>query len=400
MDKNIGPWPLGMDMQSPDTALPHDQQGNVIAARDGVDGDFNRAGQFYSRPGLVAASAEPLRSIWTRPDGSATYAAQGTTLVQLALNGGVLEILPLAPLAGVQPLDFCELNDEIVFSSLDELGVIAADGTVRALCVPDATAPAVTEDIVGGLYGGRYSVAVAWVNARGEEGALSPITTVTIPSGRGLRVALPAAPAGVVVARLYRTGQNGNVLYWIADAPAGMASYLLGTAQQGRQADNAYLRAMRPGSMVRAWRGLLLTVRGRILYRSQPLRYGLHSPRHDFVQFPTPITFIEAVEGGIFVGQRDTVLFLDGPTPTDWNQRRTGGARPVPRSSRLVSNDLFDASLQLQGGDHAVWLAANGYVLGTPTGQLVEAQARRIRLPDAAAGWTAVHDRRLFTLTA
>lgn len=65
-----------------------------------------------------------------------------------------------------------------------------------------------------------------------------------------------------------------------------------------------------------------------------------------------------------------------------------------------MRNDLFDASLQLQGGDHAVWLAANGYVLGTPTGQLVEAQARRIRLPDAAAGWTAVHDRRLFTLTA
>lgn len=400
MGKNIGPWPLGIDMLSPETAMPHDQNGEVLAARDCVDGDFNRAGQFSSRPGLTQLGADALHSLWTRPDGSASYAVNGDWLVQVARSGAGIDLVQVKQLTAAQPVDFCELNAEVVFSTMDELTVIANDGTTRPLCVPDAAAPYVTENMAGALYGGRYSVAYAWVNARGEEGALSRIATTTIDNGRGLKVTIPTPPDGVMIARIYRTGQNGNHLYWVTDAPAGMGTYILGSQQQGREADNAFLRAMMPGRYVRAWRGRLLTARGTVLCISEPMRYGLYSPRHGFVQFPERITFIEAVEGGVYVGQHDTVLFLDGERPDDWQYRRTGGARPIPGSSKLVSNDLFDTDLQLQNGDYAIWLAGNGYVLGSPTGQLVEPQARRIRLPDAAAGWTAVLDRRLFTLTA
>lgn len=400
MGKNIGPWPLGIDMLSPETAMPHDQNGEVIAARDCVDGDFNRAGQFASRPGLTKTGADALQCLWTRPDGTASYAVQGSELVQVTRNGNAVTTLSVDALNGPQPVDFCELNGEVLYSTPDTMRIIANDGTTRPLCVPDAAALALAQSTAGALYGGRYSVAFAWVDAHGQEGALSPIATLTIDNGRGIRVTLPTPPDGIPVARIYRTGQNGNILYQATDAPAAMGSYLLGTGQQGKQADNAYLRAIPPGRFVRAWRGRLVTVRGRFLYLSEPMRYGLYSPRHGFVQFPDRITFIEAVEGGIFVGQHDTVLFLDGAKPDDWQLRRTGGARPVPHSSMLVSSDLFDTNLELQNGDHAVWLAGNGYVLGTPTGQLVEPQSRRIRLPDAAAGWTAVVDRRLFTLTA
>ncbi len=399
MTESIGPWPLGIDMLSPDTAMPSDRDGNVIAARDCVDGDFNRVGQFASRPGLLKVGGEALHSLWTRRDGSASYAVRGNELVQVVRTDAGMTTIAVAQLAGSNPVDFCELNGEVIYSSLDELGAIAADGSTRPLCVPDAATPGLAESDSGGLYAGRYSVAYAWVNARGVEGALSPLATIKVHEGKGIRITIPHTPAGATAYRIYRTGQNGNVLYLTAEAPASLTSYLIGTAERGRQADNAYLRAMRPGVFVRAWRGRLLTARGRFLYLSEPMRYGLYSPRHGFVQFPTRITFIEAVEGGVFVGQQDTVLFLDGATPGDWTQQRTGGARPVPHSSLLVSPDLFSAGLELPSGDHALWLAANGYVLGSPTGQLVEAQARRIRLPDAAAGWTAVHDRRLFTMT-
>lgn len=400
MDKNIGPWPLGMDMLSPDTRLPRNQpEGRLIAAREAVDGIFDRAGTFASRPGLArVASLSGLHSLWTRPDGRTSYAVQGSTLVQVSLTGRSLGLTPLADLPSALALDFCDLNGETVYSSLDTLGVIGADG-VRPLSVPDAAGLHAVPATVGGLYAGRYAVAMAWLNARGEEGGLSPITPVTLAEGQGVRVTIPPAPEGATTARVYRTGQNGDVLYRVADAPPGMA-FTLGAAPRGRAADTAYLRAMRPGAMVRAWRGRLLTARGTVLTLSEPMRYGLTSPRHGFVAFPGRITFIEPVEGGVFVGQTDTVLFLDGAKPGDWQLRRTGGARPVPGSSTTVSADLFDPQLQLQGGDHALWLAANGYVLGRPTGQLVEPQAQRIRLPDAAAGRTAVYDRRLLTLTA
>lgn len=398
MGKKIGPWPLGMDVLSPEDSMPKDQDKNVIAARDAVNVDFDRTGSISSRPGLQLALDDQLDSLWTRRDGSASYARHGLQLALVTRSGDAVMVEDIAPLPSAQPLDFCELNDEVVFSSVDTIGIIGFNG-VRPFSVPDASTPQVVPNPVGGLYAGRYSVAISWLDATGAEGALSPLATVAVPEGGGIRLTLPTPPDGVTLARIYRTGQNGDKLYQVSDAPAAMGSFLVGTGQRGREADTDYLRALPPGRYVRNFKGWMISVRGRVLYFSDPLRFGLYSPRHGFVAFPQVVTFLEVVEGGIFVGQRDTVLFLDGNRPGDWQVRHTGAMAPIRRTSALIPGDHFDPSLQLNPGDHAVWLAINGYVLGTPTGQVVEPQSRRIRVPFSASGRTAVFNRRLFTFT-
>lgn len=396
-EKRLGPWPLGIDMLSTDEQFPADRSGAPIALRDSLNGDFTREGWWQTRPGLQRLVTQAgLHSLWSQ-DGTDTFAVHAGELVRVRYDGGALAMTPIATLQSDQPVDFAPLNGEIVFSSLAQIGVIGAGDVVRPLSVPDGQLPALASTAAGGLAAGRYSAAISFVDARGEEGGLSPLATVSVQDGGGIRLTMPAAPEGITMARLYRTEANGGMLRLAATAPLAMGTYLLGQGQLGRPADTQFLRAMRPGEIVRQWNGRLLTGRGSTLCISEPMRYGLYSRLHGFVQFPAPIAFVEGVDGGVYVGLTGRcVAFLRGSKPGEFSYREYG-AKPVPRSSVLIQSNLLDPQLQL-GGDVALWLSEKGYVIGSGDGQLLEQQAHRIRLSAGVSGRTAVVDRRVLTI--
>lgn len=399
----IGPWPVGMDNVDEDTELPTDRNGNVVAARDCYNGDFTDTGKFAVRPGFQhLVTAQGLHSLWSPSDRSDyALAVRGTELVRITLSGDAYAIDHVADLPSDRPMSFDRLGGMDVFTSPDIIGTVAPSG-VHPIAPPDATRPQASVSVgIGGLYEGRYSVAYAWIDAQGREGGLSDMVTLDVPEGGGISLTFPDAGGqpGAVQRAIYRTPANGDKLYFAGSALAAQTSTILGQATLGRATSTQFLRALVGGNFVRRWRGRLLVAQGRTLRVSEPFNYGLHSPRHGFVRFDQRITFLEGVEGGVYVGQPDGVKFLDGASPSDWNQKDTGASAPVPGSSRLVSSDLFDPQLQLPPGDCAVWLARNGYVLGQPSGQISEPQAKRISLPATAAGKTAVIDRRLITIT-
>lgn len=396
--KKLGPWPAGIDNVSKDTELPTDQNGRAIAVSDSLNGDFSRKGWWETRPGLERLlTQDGLHSAWSSPDGR-MYAARGAELLRAVYAGGQLTLKTIATLPSDLPLDFDVYAAETVVSSRDYIGVIDRSDVVRPLCAPDAAMPAVAAvEGTGGLPAARYSVAMSFLTPRGEEGGLSPVTTVqTMADGGGIRITLPSAP-GVSMGRLYRTGPNGDMLYHAADVPLMLGTYLLGAGDLGAAAATRNMRAMMPGTMVRYWNGRMLTARGRFLYFSSAGRM-LYSPRENFVQFPVPVAFIEGVKGGVFVGLRgDSVLFLRGTRPSEWDYDYGVGEPPIPRSSRLISSSLLNPEYQLKG-DVAVWLAENGFVIGSTDGQVIEPQGQRIRLPISASGRTTVFDRRVLTI--
>ena len=70
------------------------------------------------------------------------------------------------------------------------------------------------------------------------------------------------------------------------------------------------------------------------------------------------------------------------------------GKAPVPFSAVML--DAENAG-EVSGGGRAVcaWLAANGFVLGTADGQMMETQARRLRGINGSYGSSAVIDDRI-----
>ena len=388
----LGPWPLGIDNVSAENTLKRDQNGRTIAVRDAFNVDINRDGMPARRPGRRRTLAlSGLHSLWGCDTG-AFGVAEGV-LYRLSAT----QATAVCTLNSDDPCDYTELNGTVIVGNRTSLIEVSAAGW-RPVGVPVAPAPTLSADPAGGLHAGRYSVAIACMRGD-EEGALSPLQTVTVGEGQGIRLALPAVSSEVTALRIYRTELGGELLYRCADAPAGLPSYLIGGDLRGKDSPTMYLTRMLPGEFVSYWRGRLLVARGRTIFWSEPMSYGLTSLRHNFVQLPKRITMMIGMQGGVFVGSADGVGFLRGQSPKEWTLATTSGMPPVKRCALVMNGDDLDNNFGQSGKQVALWLAENGFVLGTEDGSVIPAQANRLRIPLALSGSLAVNARRATAVT-
>lgn len=377
----LGPWPAGMDNVSSPHALPRDERGRkAVAVASAIDCSITREGFIASRPGFARSDVRRAHSFYS---GGSVYCVLNGQLCRV--NG---EITAVWTLLRDERLTYAPINGELVFAGPSQIRVLGAAG-VRELAPATPASPQVQVGAAGGLFAGRYGFALSVVDEAGTESALSEATFVPVPEGGGVTITgLPAR------SRVYRTQHDGDVFYRCAKGVSG--SVLIGAGELGKLADTRHLMQMPPGEFVRAWRGRLLVAAGRHIYASEPLRYGLHDRRHGFITMPTRIRWIEPVEGGIFVGQVDGVRFLRGTAWSDLSVEVTGGAPPIARASTRIHPGLLSFQQQPES-ECAVWLSPRGFVVGLPSGQIVEPQAKRIRLA-GTRGEIAVNDRRIIAI--
>ena len=153
---------------------------------------------------------------------------------------------------------------------------------------------------------------------------------------------------------------------------------------------------MRTGKFLKLWRGRLLTADKNMLYFSQALNFHLCDERYDYIALPQRVTFVEPVESGIWVGQSNSVVFLSGSDVKDLRLVQTGAKAPVPGTALRVNSDLLG---ELSAGlESVLWLAENGYCIGTPSGNLVEAHANTLKGITAKGGQSVRFDDRIVTV--
>ena len=155
--------------------------------------------------------------------------------------------------------------------------------------------------------------------------------------------------------------------------------------------------AMPTGRYLAYWRGRIVTARANVLRFSEALAYHVHDQRHGFVQMPQRITFVQPVDGGIWVGQVDHVAFLQGASLDTLELQARASKAPVPGSAINVKAELL-GDLAQGGSECAVWLAENGYVVGTAGGALVEPMAKVMKDVRATVGASVVFGDRLLTV--
>jgi hypothetical protein len=390
----IGPWPLGIDNVSAPSRLKSDPKtGAFRALVDAISVDIDRDGRPARRAGWAQAVAlAGMNSLWSCPLGA--FAAAGTTLYSVSAGA----VQAIGTLGSADPCAYAVLNDSVVVANRTTLLQVRA-GTVTPLGVSDAPAPIVAAGAAGGLDAGTYGVAVSFLRA-GQEGGLSNLRMVNVDQGGGIVLTgLPSA-ADADSLRVYVTHANGETLYRCADLPLGLPSYIVGVGLRGVIATTQWLRRMPPGELVASWRGRLLVAHNRTLYVSRPMNYGLYSPRHGFVQFPSRITMIAAVEAGVWVGTKHGIVFLRGPRPSEWQQESTGALPPIPGAVTGVDSAVLALEGVAGGLDCALWLAPNGFVVGTPDGQIIEPQSDRIKIAAYSKGAVLVDNRRVTACVA
>lgn len=392
--KPIPLMPLaGMNLVAEDEAMQRGGDAPRLFVRDALNIDVSPAGRALLRASPRQVSATPLRHLWQSPLHGDTFATLGAAWVRV--NTADWSTAELATL-GEGPVSHEVLNNLVCVAG--PAGIFTFDGARALRLTLERPAAPLVVAAQGSLPAGTYGAAVAWLRG-GLESAPSTISFVELAEQGGLQVSLPMClDPSVTGARLYLTRQNGGELQRAGDHPVGSPPIALPLLPAlGGASQFLHKSPMPTGRYLKLWRGRLLTARGNVLRFSEALAYHLHDERHGFVLMPQNITFVQPVDGGIWVGQVDHVAFLSGAQPDELVVQRRSTRAPVPGSAIEVKSEFVGGEASQGGSASALWLAENGYVLGSSGGAVSELHAGVMKGITASSGTSVVLDRRVLT---
>lgn len=380
----------GLDNVSDDESMSSFGREPFVKLRDAVNVNISSSGRVQLRETGVVATEIPYKNLWVSPLHGDTF---GT------LNGELVKINPVdwsheslnIELKG--SVNYLVVNNFIIIS--DALALYKYDGaSVIKLTIETPPEP-MARLLTGSLLEGTYTVAIAW-SKDGRESGLS--TSVSLNVEGGIELILPYNYSGDAdQAVIYMTERNGSELLKVATVAINTATFTISSDKDlTRAAQFQHLSPMRTGKFLKLWRGRLLTADKNMLYFSQALNFHLCDERYDYIALPQRVTFVEPVESGIWVGQSNSVVFLSGSDVRDLRLVQTGAKAPVPGTALRVNSDLLG---ELSAGlESVLWLAENGYCIGTPSGNLVEAHANTLKGITAKGGQSVRFDDRIVTV--
>ncbi|WP_318342517.1 hypothetical protein [Acinetobacter sp. 16] len=380
----------GLDNVSDDESMSSFGREPFVKLRDAVNVNISSSGRVQLRETGAVVTETPYKNLWNSPLHGDTF---GT------LNGELVKINPVdwsheslnIELKG--SVNYLVVNNFIIIS--DALALYKYDGaSVIKLTIETPPEPMARLSI-GSLLDGTYTVAIAW-SKDGRESGLSSSVSLNVEGG--IELILPynySEDADQVV--IYMTERNGSELLKVATVAINTATFTISSDKDlTRAAQFQHLSPMRTGKFLKLWRGRLLTADKNMLYFSQALNFHLCDERYDFIALPQRVTFVEPVESGIWVGQSNTVVFLSGADVKELNLVQTGAKPPVPGTALRVNSDLLG---EISAGlETVLWLAENGYCIGMPTGNLIEAHANTLKGITAKAGQSVRFDDRIVTV--
>ena len=382
----------GIDNASDDEELQVGGDAPRLFLREAVNVNITESGRLRMRPGRRKVSDKPLACLWQSPLHRDVFGLLGDQWVKV--DPGTWSTQALVTI-GTGTLSHVVLNSQVLAAGTD--GIYAYDGhTARRFTLGVPPPPMVTPG-AGALEPGAYGVALAWLRGA-MESPLSPMMHCTVGAGGGLSILLPLCPdASVTGVRLYLTSQNGGELARGEDYPIALQSLEVPLIpKRGAAAAFRHMEPMPTGDYLGYWRGRLVVARGSVLRFSEALAYHVHDPLHGFVQMPQRITFLHPVDGGLWVGQVDHVAFLAGSTPGELVMARKTAKAPVPGSAVALDAEAA-GEISSGGASTVVWLAANGYVLGSPSGSVVETRGGRLSGITGNRATSIVFGKRLLT---
>jgi hypothetical protein len=217
----------------------------------------------------------------------------------------------------------------------------------------------------------------------------------TGPSDTITRTAIATVAAGAKVS--FDRCEDGTVYYGNGivqgrdDGATHTANWGTATAASGTPTEHC--RTMPLGTIVRFYRGRLLTVRGTTLYVSEPWKFNLYNPLDGTIPFLKAPLVVAALESGVFVATASHTYWLAGDLVTELGLRQVLPYGALARSDRLIPNAKPKA---------AVWMTPRGMVRGTDDGAAVNLQEGAIAGAggDSAATLYREHDGARRAITA
>lgn len=380
----------GIDNTSEDAAMVQGGREPFVYMRDVVNANVTPAGKLDMIASGGKVTDSKYQSLWQSPLHKDVFAVIDGMWVKVNTGNWTHEELEIIG-GSSNTVSHTVLNNLVVVAGAQ--GLFTYDGqTCQPLTIDKPPAP-ISDDNVENTNPSSRSVAISWL--RGSmESSLSDYVT----AGESANIVLPMVfDPTVTGVNIYATNVGGTDMQLAGTVSRDATNFAITKDHKlGMAAQFAHLSPMPTGKFLCYWRGRLIAATANVIRFSEPLAYHLHDERHGFIQTSQRVTFIQPVENGLWVGQSDHVIFIQGTNPDDMTISIKSAQAPVPNSAiQIPSNDIGEAA---EGGSLVtVWLASNGYVAGSSAGQIIEYQAGRISNISAQSGTTVRFDRRLVT---
>ena len=379
----------GIDNTSEDAAMVQGGREPFVYMRDVVNANVTPAGKLDMIVSGGKVTNSKYQNLWQSPLHKDVFAVIDGMWVKVNTGNWTHEELEVIG-GSSNTVSHTVLNNLVVVAGAQ--GLFTYDGqTCQPLTIDTPPSPFPATAIAD--HTRTRSVAISWL--RGDmESSLSSYVSM----GESGDIALPMVIDPMVTGvNIYATNVGGTDMQLAGNMDRAATNFAITKDHKlGMAAQFAHLSPMPTGKYLCYWRGRLITATANVIRFSEPLAYHLHDERHGFIQTSQRVTFIQPVENGLWVGQSDHVIFIQGTSPDDMTVSIKSAQTPVPNSAiQINSDDIGEAS---EGGSLVtVWLASNGYVAGSSGGHIIEYQAGRISNISAQSGTTVRFDRRLVT---
>ena len=275
-----------------------------------VNVDVGLSGEITRRQGFTTLDATPVDWMHERKDG--TLVVSGQDLLAISLDGLTkTTLLTDAGLAGRRAW-FTDLPDGRTAFANGLLTGITDGVTVTGWGVPVPASAGVATSVAGQLDPGAYQWQITYVRTSDglESGAAFSSGPVNLPDGGILLTGLPVLAGHRI--NVYLTGANGDKAFYAGTTLTGSFSYLGKNDALTLPCHTEHLTPAPNGTICATWRGRTLLAEGNVLHASRPHQPELFDLKRDFKQFTAPITMVQPVDDGIWVGTTKELAFLAG----------------------------------------------------------------------------------------
>lgn len=323
--------------------------------------DIDDLGKARRRQGYTAVASGVRRNLFESASGRLFSTVEDGSLV--ARSGDV--DTAVHPAIGPDRLWCVDLPDRSVLFSNGLIAGITDGITSHDLGVPVPQSSGAFTSIPGALDFGRYQWAAAYVRlVDGQEGGTSVGGVADVTEGGLLLTGLPLRD-GYKTA-VYISHANGSELFLAGETFGPSFSFVASTAELVVPCRTQFMVPMPPGILCAFWRGRVLVAVGDTLVASRADQWELHDPARDVKRFTAPITLIQPVADGIYIGTEHELAFLAG---TNFDglayARKIQGAVVLGSGATVPIKSIGEGSAE---GDGMVCIAGGEICAGLPSG--------------------------------
>ena len=343
---------LGINNVVPTERLMHDPESAASELVEATNVDIGLTGEVRRRSGY-AERVDTCHKNIHQAKGFMLATVDGGDLISMDSSGA--NRITLYPSLGVSRVWYCNLPDgRTTFSNGLICGV--TDGSAATTWgVPIPASVGSLTAVAGDLFPGDYQYQITYVRlSDGLEGGAAYSIPHAVPNGGITLTGLPTLDGHKI--NVYLTSHDGDHAFLAGSTTGSTFSFTGANDTLILPCRTDYLYPAPAGTVQAFYGSRMLAAVDSVLYASRPNGWELFDIRRDFKQFGAPITLIQPVDDGVYVGTENELAFLAGTEFDKLTYRKVAG--PVV----LGSGVEVDGSLVKGGSGTAMLCIADGVI--------------------------------------